>query len=93
MAIHLTEYDCLYPDMLGDHGLDAIRECTVPGQDASIAVEVWREKLGFTVDPEGAWDEEELAAMSAETLAEKVLWLALGAFAESDGRPVFFCLE
>lgn len=72
---------------------DCIAECSASGQVAGM-VAYWCEKLEFTVDREnatkylsgfGAWDAEELASLSAEDIAEKVLWLACGTFSEWDG--------
>jgi hypothetical protein len=69
---------------------DCIADCSAPGQrDADVAR--WREVLGFTVDRQdairglaeyGAWSTVELASMGDHALAEIVLWLAAGNFAE-----------
>lgn len=72
---------------------ECIEDCSGPGAaDESIAY--WRKRLGFTVDRDraitclagyGAWDREELESDDDDTLAERVLWIACGNFAEWDG--------
>jgi hypothetical protein len=73
-----------------------VRECSMPGQDASAPVTKWRETLRFTVhrrrarrclEGYGAWEDEEIAALSGEALAEKILWLACNDFRERDLAP------
>jgi hypothetical protein len=61
---------------------ECIRECSVPGRDAQEFVTHWRRRLGFA-PPEaqaraflrgyGAWGDLDTA--SAETLADRVLWI------------------
>ena len=62
---------------------DAVRECTVGGQDASEAVALWIEKLHFNLNGHedraraylgefGAWDD--LATCPVSTLTERVFW-------------------
>ena len=72
---------------------DCIRDCSGPGQ-ADAAVQHWRQALDFSVNREraiaclegyGAWEPEELEAKSDEDIAETILWLACGTFAEWDG--------
>lgn len=62
---------------------DCVAECTRPGCDASEPCARWRKRLNFTVPRKlaenylyeaGAWDD--LATVSDDTLAERVLWLA-----------------
>lgn len=67
-----------------------ITDCSASGSvDQPVAY--WREELGFTVDRDstikclkgyGAWGPEELADMSDDDLADKVLWLACCNFGE-----------
>lgn len=80
--------------LIEDIPQECIEDCTWPGCDAAPACQHWREVLGLTVDREnairclegyGAWEREELEASKDEDLAEKVLWLACGAFSEWDG--------
>lgn len=74
---------------------EAIKDCSASGR-VDDAVEYWRKKLGFTVDRKlaiqdlqeyGAWEKEELEALSDDDLAEKILWLACGNF--KDGEDFF----
>jgi nuclear transport factor 2 (NTF2) superfamily protein len=53
--------------------------------DVTETVDMWRERLGFTVDRERAtsylaevWEREELESLSDEVLARRVLWMACG---------------
>jgi hypothetical protein len=87
---------------------ECIHDCGAGSGDKSEDVEAWRRQLGFTVDREkatrcllgyGAWDKDELAAMSDDDIAERILWIACGDFNEWDGTedsPAgsdIFCLE
>lgn len=72
---------------------ECIADCSASG-DVTAAVQYWRETLPLTVNREraarclrgyGAWDD--LDTVSDDTLAERVLWLACGSFAEWDGLP------
>lgn len=74
---------------------DCIAECSHSG-DCQPEVDFWRHKLDLTVNREraiiclrgfGAWDDDELEAMSDERLAETILWLACGTF--KDGGDLF----
>lgn len=67
-----------------------IRECSSSG-DVSGAVAFWRQELHFTVNQTrarcclegyGSWDRDELAAMTDEDVADRILWLACGDFSE-----------
>lgn len=88
-----TEWFNEYGHFTGELPEECVRNCTVPGQDASEAVEYWRKRLGFTVPREkaiqylhefGAWllesDEYDkgLNEMADDELADKVLWIACG---------------
>jgi hypothetical protein len=73
-----------------DIPVECIKECSAPG-NVDEAVEFWCDKLKFTVDrlatikclkKYGAWDVNELNAMSDAMLAERVLWLACCDFNE-----------
>lgn len=85
MSIHVS-----YDLTINQIPRECIKDCSQPGPaDATVAY--WREQLGFTVDRDravrclkgyGAWDGEELAAMSDEDIAEIILWLACGNFSE-----------
>lgn len=94
MSLHF-ESDCI---LITDLPRECVEDCSAPGVDASPAVKHWRETLEFTVDRQfavegllhyGAWEREELESEDDETLAEKVLWLACGDFAEY----IFECEE
>lgn len=63
---------------------DCVAACSASGS-VDDAVEYWRSELNFEVPRElaidylgefGAWDGEELGAMTDEELAEKILWIA-----------------
>ena len=85
---------------------ECIDDCTRPG-DATPAVQHWREALGFTVPADeareclvgyGAWTLDELYTWSDDRLAECILWLACGSFAECDSLDAdsgsdVFCIE
>jgi hypothetical protein len=89
-----------------DLPMQCITECSAPG-DVTGAVECWRTKLRFSVNllrareyllGTGAWDEDEVAALSDDIVAGRILWMACCDFAEYDpeddsaGSDVF-CLE
>jgi hypothetical protein len=89
MAMHVEQYITI--DQLP---AECITACTGGGRDAAPYAREWRERLGLTVDRAktiaclrgyGAWDDAELNAKSDDELAEIVLWLACGSFAEWDG--------
>jgi hypothetical protein len=78
MAIHVDHYLTI-----SQLPADCISECS--------AVEFWREELAFTVNRDravhclqgyGAWEPEELAEATDETIANRILWLACGDFSE-----------
>lgn len=67
---------------------DCIQECAAQGR-VDDAVAYWVEKLNFEEDfpvekartylaEFGAWEREELARMSTNELAQKVLWILCG---------------
>lgn len=73
----------LEPD---DLPIRCIAECSQAGN-----VEAWRQKLTFTVDQSrarhclqgyGAWCAQEIAAMSDDDVADRILWLACCDFKE-----------
>jgi len=75
---------------------ECVQDCGAGGGAKDQAVEYWRKKLNFTVDRQkaidclqgyGAWEPEELEALSDEEIADKILWLACSNFAEWDGTP------
>lgn len=75
---------------------DCIDACSHSG-DCTADVQAWRESLPFEIEDRekvicgllgyGAWDREELDALSDEELAEKVLWLACCDFSEYQVDP------
>lgn len=75
--------------------VECIEDCSAPGP-VDDAVTYWRERLGFTVNRDraisaleayDAWDAATLAAKSDQDLAEIVLWIACGDFAEYRVSP------
>jgi hypothetical protein len=81
-----------YGNFSGTIPQECIKECTQPGQDASIPVSFWVRKLGFSVPRQlaekyleefGAWDD--LQTASDTKLAERVLWIACGDIDEDGG--------
>jgi hypothetical protein len=71
-------------------GAEFVADCTMPGMDASAAVEQWIGHLGLSADPEavrgylgefGAWDEDELADDEANLL--RLVWVAACELRES----------
>lgn len=75
---------------IADIPRECVEDCSQPGS-ADDAVAYWLAELGFTVDRAktiacltgyGAWEPEELASDTDETLASRVLWLACGNFSE-----------
>ena len=93
--------------LIEDLPRECIADCSGPGRKDE-AVSYWRQRLELTVDREqavrclrgyGAWGPEELANCTDAELAEKILWLACGDFAEWDGTGTspggsdIFCLE
>ena len=77
---------------------DCIAECSASGR-VDAEVDYWQHHLDFKVPRAeaikclygyGAWELAELNALSDDELAQKVLWLACGTFAEGDA---IFCLE
>jgi len=78
--------------VLGLHELprECIEDCSGPGR-ADEPVAYWRERLGLHVNRKravqcltgyGAWEADELNALSNDEVAEKILWLACGDFSE-----------
>ena len=65
---------------------EAIRDCTMPGRDAfSKHAKFWVAKLYFIVPikpakkylwDNGAWDTDEINAMTDDEITQKVFWLA-----------------
>ena len=89
-----------------DFPAECIDDCTRSGVDAAAAVQHWRKALGLTVPTDaareclegyGAWTREELDTWSDNRLAECILWLACGSFAEfdsgADSGSDVFCIE
>lgn len=81
MRTYIDETGNLAGDLLTP---ECVADCTVPGADASAAVQHWREVLDFTVPKEaaieylagfGAWDRSEMSAWPPERIAETVLWV------------------
>ena len=77
--------------LITDIPRECIEDCTVPGQSADASVAYWRAHLGFTVDRAraidclagyGAWERDDLDSRTDDDLAEIVLWIACGDFAE-----------
>lgn len=69
---------------------ECVEDCSGPGA-ADDAVAYWLAELGFTVNRDkaihcltgyGAWEREELAADTDETIAGRILWLACCNFSE-----------
>ena len=76
--------------LITDVPREAIMECSAPGQ-VDEDVTYWREQLNLTVNREraieclagyGAWERDDLNGRTDDDLAEIVLWLACGNFAE-----------
>jgi hypothetical protein len=80
--------DCIYKEDLPEECIDA---CSGPGRK-DLPVKLWRYALGFIVDVDRArgtltrYGIEDAGTMSAGTLAEYILWLACGDFAEYEGE-------
>jgi hypothetical protein len=93
-AIHMK-----YGDMLDRKDIpeEAIEDMSGPGQKDRV-VAMWRKKLNFTVDPEGArrylntTGIDGVDEMDDDTLADYVLWMAAGDMAEED-RDWFYLGE
>lgn len=97
MSIHV-DYDL----DISEVPAECIRDCSSSG-DVSDAVSYWREELDFSVNREnaiaclsgyGAWEDDELAAMTDDDIAERILWIACCNFseqrhweAENPGQP------
>lgn len=79
---------------------ECVVDCSNPG-DRTETVRAWRNELEFTVDQPlariclkryGAWDDDDLAKMSDDEVAETILWLACCDFREY-GVEGMFVLE
>lgn len=94
-----------YSIYIEDLPADCIAECSAPGP-ADDTVAAWRKELDFTVNRDrairciksyGAFTAEELASWDDDALAEYILWLACGDFAEfqvdNDSGSDIFVLE
>ena len=77
-----------------------IADCSASG-DVTDNVVQWVKELKFSVNQSqartclqgyGAWDKDEIAAMSDEEVAEKILWLACCDFRDN-GDDRIFCME
>ena len=88
MSIHVD-----YVLSISDLPADCIEDCSASG-DVTETVAYWRCELSFTVDREkaveclkgyGAWEDDELASLDDDEIAEKILWLACGDFRDWDG--------
>ena len=89
--IYLRRTSCL---CIRDLPEQCITDCSASG-DVTGAVEHWQRSLPFNVEPEaarrclagyGAWDDDDLAAASPTSLAQRVLWLACCDFAEHESN-------
>ena len=72
-----------------------IEDCSAQG-DVAESVEHWRKQLAFTVDRAratdylrgfGAWEDDELGAMTDDEIAARVLWTACGTFSVWQKNP------
>ena len=77
---NMTIYFDKFGWFLGELPEDCVADCTTPGQDASISVAYWQNRLGFKVPRDlairylkefGAWDS--LETESDTTLADRCL--------------------
>ena len=79
-----------YGYMTGEFPAACVEDCSHAGA-CDDDVEYWRKRLEFTVPREraiaymrefGAWEPEELDAMSDDDLAARILWIACGEIKE-----------
>lgn len=82
-----------------DLPIECIQACSQSGQVYEY-VHYWCQKLDLSVNTSaakrclkgyGAWTQEELDRLTNEEIAEKILWLACGNFADDDMD--FFSLD
>ena len=75
-----------YGNMIKDLPPECIEDCTVPGRDAYESCKYWVNELGFTNGLDiplakgylkwtGGWDDDEIASLSDEETAIKILWI------------------
>jgi hypothetical protein len=75
-----------YGNMIKDLPEECINDCTVPGRDAYESCKYWVNELGFTNGLDiplakgylkwtGGWDDDEIASLSDEETAIKILWI------------------
>lgn len=83
-------------EMIRDIPSEAIRDCTVPGQDASGDVAYWVDRLEFDapeaetreyLDGYGAWDDDDLD--DHETNVQRLFWIICGNLHDDPDYPVY----